>query len=69
MTKANIDLSPEGRLYRQRIHEHLEKLKLQRKVLAQQEREGTNTKAARLGLRELLMELEAMLSEHKTLVS
>jgi hypothetical protein len=69
MTKANIDLSPEGRLYRQRIHGHLERLNLQRKLLVEQERDGADTKEARLLLRKLLKELEAMLSAHRTLVS
>jgi hypothetical protein len=69
MTKANLDLSPEGRLYRRRIHGHLERVNLQRKLLVEQERDGTDTKEARLLLRKLLKELEAMLSAHRTLVS
>ncbi len=69
MTKTYPDLSPEGVLYLQQIHALLERLHLHRKLLAEQERDGTDTKPARQALRELLMELEARLSEHQTFVS
>jgi hypothetical protein len=67
MTKAAIDVTEEARLHRRRIHEYLERLNQQRKLLLELERDGGETMPARAELKAMLVGLEAILAEHQRL--
>jgi hypothetical protein len=67
MSKAASNVTEEARLHRQRIHEHMEGINQQRKLLLELERDGKETIQARAELKAMLVGLEAMLAEHQRL--
>jgi hypothetical protein len=69
MSRADIELTPEAKLHRQRIHEHLARMHGQRKLIEELEREDQDARPARLVLTGMLSALEGMLSAHQQLIA
>jgi hypothetical protein len=69
MGRAEIERSEEVTLHRQRIHEHLEKMHRERKLLVELERQDKDTVPHRQILKNMLSTLDDLLSEHHQLVT
>jgi hypothetical protein len=67
MSSVTIDLSEQAALHRQRIRDHMRRLRDQRKLVAELENKGEGARPARQALRVMLLGLEAMLAEHQRL--
>jgi hypothetical protein len=65
MSKANGDASTQEARYRQRLNRHLDKLALHRTLIADMEHEGKDVRPVREKLRDLLTELDTILSEYQ----
>jgi hypothetical protein len=69
MTRRDYELTEQAKQHRQSIHEHLDKVYRQRKLIAELGRKGKDCRPSRHALRDMLVGLESMLSDHQNLAA
>jgi hypothetical protein len=69
MTRGDYELTEQAKQRRQSIQEHLDKVHRQRKLIAELGRKGKDSRPSRHALRDMLVELESILSDHHNLAA